>query len=52
MKCTSCHKNIISEDMFTKFECPKCTEEVIYRCKGCRQKNNLYKCSKCSFEGP
>lgn len=52
MKCKSCHKSLVSEDMFTKFECPKCMEETIYRCRECRRKNNLYKCGKCGFEGP
>ena len=52
MNCNSCHKNLISENMFTTFECPKCLDDIIYRCKECRRKNNLYNCKKCKFEGP
>ncbi|MBI2578668.1 MAG: RNA-binding protein [Candidatus Aenigmarchaeota archaeon] len=52
MKCISCHKNLLSEDDFTKFSCPSCGGEEILRCANCRVKGVLYQCTKCDFEGP
>ncbi|MBS3056866.1 MAG: RNA-binding protein [Candidatus Aenigmarchaeota archaeon] len=51
MKCLSCNKNLKSEPNFSKFKCPSCIENIILRCKECRQKSNEYKCS-CGFVGP
>ncbi|MBI4018151.1 MAG: RNA-binding protein [Candidatus Aenigmarchaeota archaeon] len=52
MICVSCHKNLLSEDDFTRFSCPSCSEQEIVRCGSCRIKGTLYSCSRCEFEGP
>ncbi|MFC2143576.1 zinc finger domain-containing protein [Candidatus Aenigmatarchaeota archaeon] len=52
MKCTTCKKNLVSEDNFTKFKCPCCNKTYIYRCGQCRRQSNIYKCPECDFEGP
>ena len=52
MNCTSCHKNLLSEDNFTRFSCPACSDSEITRCASCRVKGVLYFCEKCDFEGP
>ena len=50
--CVSCNKNLVSEDNFTQFKCPKCGETTIVRCEDCRRKSVVYVCEKCGFEGP
>ncbi|MBL7160205.1 MAG: DUF1610 domain-containing protein [Candidatus Aenigmarchaeota archaeon] len=52
LKCTTCGMNLIGQEDFVKFECPKCGESVVIRCGQCRKLSTLYKCLKCEFEGP
>ncbi|MFH1421087.1 MAG: zinc finger domain-containing protein [Candidatus Aenigmatarchaeota archaeon] len=52
LKCTSCNKTLISEEKFSQFNCPKCGECEIVRCRNCRHQSILYVCPKCKFEGP
>ncbi|MCD6092907.1 MAG: DUF1610 domain-containing protein [Candidatus Aenigmarchaeota archaeon] len=52
IECTSCHGNVVSEENFTRFKCPKCGEAEIVRCEKCRKLSNVYVCPKCGFEGP
>ena len=52
MKCTTCKNNLLSEEDFTLFECPSCTNVTIYRCNECRRRSNIYLCPQCGFEGP
>ncbi len=51
IKCTSCKKVVISENDFSKFNCPACEKQEIIRCKNCRRQVIPYKC-ECGFEGP
>ena len=37
---------------YTEFKCPSCNEEVLIRCRHCREISNMYKCKACGFEGP
>ena len=50
--CTSCKSRIVNVEGATSFKCPKCAEEVIFRCAHCRQIASKYICSKCKFTGP
>ncbi|MFH8092365.1 MAG: zinc finger domain-containing protein [Candidatus Aenigmatarchaeota archaeon] len=52
MFCTSCNTNLLGDVNFVQFKCPKCGETTIFRCSVCRKLSNIYKCSKCGFEGP
>ncbi len=52
LTCNSCGTNLIGEDDFVRFDCPKCGEETVIRCRKCRRKKNVYKCGECGFEGP
>ncbi len=52
LKCNSCGMNLIGEDDFVRFGCPKCNEVEIVRCRKCRRKKNTYRCKECGFEGP
>ena len=52
LKCSSCGVNLVGQEDFVKFDCPKCGETIIIRCKQCKQLSNSYKCEKCGFEGP
>jgi len=35
-ECTGCNREISQEGGAVSFECPECGEEVIWRCKRCR----------------
>jgi len=37
---------------YTEFKCPSCGEGTIIRDRHCREITNVYKCTKCGFEGP
>ncbi len=50
--CTTCKRNVISDEGWVKFKCPNCGEETIVRCSQCRRLSNPYVCPKCGFEGP
>ncbi|MBU5690141.1 MAG: zinc finger domain-containing protein [Candidatus Aenigmatarchaeota archaeon] len=52
MVCTSCKVNLLGDTKFVQFKCPNCGEVDIFRCSKCRRLSNIYKCSKCGFEGP
>jgi hypothetical protein len=52
MRCVSCHKNVKTEDNWTKFACPACEKAEIIRCEGCRRRSMPYVCKECGFEGP
>lgn len=52
MNCNSCGVHVGAEDIFVKFECPNCLEEIIVRCKKCKALINEYICPKCKFVGP
>ncbi|UCB59113.1 MAG: DUF1610 domain-containing protein [Thermoplasmatales archaeon] len=49
-KCISCGKGLLERGS-TTFPCPKC-EEIIGRCKSCREQSIKYNCPKCEFTGP
>ncbi len=49
-KCSSCNAPL-SEEGWTKFECPGCGT-IIYRCQRCRHQSIPYECKKCGFRGP
>ncbi len=50
--CVSCRRVIMPNDKSVKFHCPRCTEQLIWRCEYCREFARVYTCSKCGFEGP
>ncbi|MCD6381633.1 MAG: DUF1610 domain-containing protein [Candidatus Aenigmarchaeota archaeon] len=50
--CTSCKRNVATEENWVKFKCPNCGEEIIVRCERCRKLSVPYICPKCGFEGP
>ncbi|MEM7826695.1 MAG: zinc finger domain-containing protein [Candidatus Aenigmatarchaeota archaeon] len=52
IECTSCHRNVITEENFVKFMCPLCGKAEIVRCEKCRKLSIIYKCPECGFEGP
>ncbi|MCX8179321.1 MAG: zinc finger domain-containing protein [Candidatus Aenigmarchaeota archaeon] len=52
MVCSSCSISLLGDTNFVHFKCPKCGEVDIFRCSVCKKLSNLYKCSKCNFEGP
>ncbi|MEM0473662.1 MAG: zinc finger domain-containing protein [Candidatus Aenigmatarchaeota archaeon] len=52
MVCTSCKVNLLGDTKFVQLKCPNCGEVDIFRCSKCRRLSNIYKCSKCGFEGP
>ncbi|MFH1630604.1 MAG: zinc finger domain-containing protein [Candidatus Aenigmatarchaeota archaeon] len=52
MKCSSCHIVVNTEEGFSKFDCPKCSNFEIIRCKTCRKRSKEYRCQKCGFVGP
>ncbi|MEM5811430.1 MAG: zinc finger domain-containing protein [Candidatus Aenigmatarchaeota archaeon] len=52
MNCTSCNRNILEKEHFTRFKCPNCGEFEIIRCKTCRALSVPYTCQKCNFMGP
>lgn len=52
LKCTSCKENVVSQENFTKFNCPMCGKSEIIRCLRCRKTGNIYICPDCGFEGP
>ncbi|MCL4365339.1 MAG: zinc finger domain-containing protein [Candidatus Marsarchaeota archaeon] len=47
--CSSCGR---LSGQYVEFKCPKCLEEIIIRCYGCREKHTTYRCLKCGTEGP
>ncbi|MEM4835367.1 zinc finger domain-containing protein [Ferroplasma sp. Type II] len=49
--CTSCGIGLV-EVGYSIFECPNCGEEMIGRCKQCREHSTQYECQKCGFKGP
>ncbi|MCL4359042.1 MAG: zinc finger domain-containing protein [Candidatus Thermoplasmatota archaeon] len=49
--CTSCGIGLV-EVGYSIFDCPNCGEEVIGRCKDCREHSTHYVCSACGFQGP
>ncbi|PYB68822.1 MULTISPECIES: zinc finger domain-containing protein [unclassified Thermoplasma] len=49
--CTSCGVGLIDEG-YSVFLCPNCGNEVIGRCKTCREHSTPYVCDNCGFEGP
>ncbi|MEM5814366.1 MAG: zinc finger domain-containing protein [Candidatus Aenigmatarchaeota archaeon] len=52
MKCSTCGVNLLGQEGFVKLTCPSCGDEVIIRCRQCKQLSVPYKCGKCRFEGP
>ncbi|OGI15988.1 RNA-binding protein [Candidatus Micrarchaeota archaeon RBG_16_49_10] len=52
MVCISCKRNLLGDNKFTSFPCPKCGETVIFRCSKCKTLSNEYTCEKCGFIGP
>lgn len=52
LKCSSCGTSLIGQEDFVKFKCPDCGENIIIRCKRCKQLSNMYICEKCGFTGP
>ncbi len=50
--CSTCGANLVSEETFVEFSCPKCGNTTIGRCKKCKNLSNKYKCAECGFEGP
>lgn len=52
MKCTSCGKKVEAEQNWVEFDCPACEKEHIIRCQKCKEMQNVYECTKCSFSGP
>ncbi|MCL4331609.1 MAG: zinc finger domain-containing protein, partial [Candidatus Thermoplasmatota archaeon] len=40
------------ETGYSIFECPSCGEELIGRCKECREHSTAYVCDHCGFTGP
>jgi len=52
MKCTSCGKNVETEQNWVEFDCPSCTKQRIIRCEKCKMLENNYSCAKCGFTGP
>ncbi|HTT17160.1 MAG TPA: zinc finger domain-containing protein [Thermoplasmata archaeon] len=51
LKCTSCGRSLRVVGA-TQFLCPNCGEASIGRCDRCRDQSVMYRCPKCSFEGP
>ncbi|RLF49725.1 MAG: RNA-binding protein [Thermoplasmata archaeon] len=49
--CISCGVRLVEEGSVV-FPCPNCGEELIGRCKRCRDQGIPYVCKKCGFEGP
>ncbi|MEM5825846.1 MAG: zinc finger domain-containing protein [Candidatus Aenigmatarchaeota archaeon] len=52
LECSSCKKNLISEEGWVKFPCPSCEKVIIFRCKHCREFSITYTCENCGFQGP
>ena len=52
MKCSTCGKQIETEDNWVEFKCPACGEDTIFRCEHCKKLENQYTCQKCGFKGP
>ncbi len=52
LRCTTCNRNIVSDNDFVKFDCPSCLKAEIIRCKNCKNLSNEYVCPKCGFVGP
>ncbi|MFH0890226.1 MAG: zinc finger domain-containing protein [Candidatus Aenigmatarchaeota archaeon] len=50
--CGTCGSVLAYAETFVEFPCPNCGDEVISRCKKCKDLSNKYKCSKCGFIGP
>ena len=44
-------KKLIGEG-YSIFDCPNCGENIIGRCRNCREHNTPYTCEKCNFTGP
>ncbi|GGM73540.1 hypothetical protein GCM10007108_09420 [Thermogymnomonas acidicola] len=49
--CSSCGVGLI-EVGYSVFPCPNCGEELIGRCKECREHSTQYVCPSCGFVGP
>ncbi|MGP6219810.1 zinc finger domain-containing protein [Caldiplasma sukawensis] len=49
--CTSCGRGLVEEG-YSIFDCPQCGEQVIGRCRICREQTTPYTCEKCGFQGP
>jgi predicted RNA-binding Zn-ribbon protein involved in translation (DUF1610 family) len=49
-KCISCGKGLLERGS-TTFKCPNC-EEIIGRCRSCREQSVKYNCPNCEFTGP
>lgn len=47
--CSSCGRK---SDDYTEFDCPKCAQTRVVRCKSCRENINPYVCPECGFQGP
>ncbi|MCX6821383.1 MAG: zinc finger domain-containing protein [Candidatus Aenigmarchaeota archaeon] len=52
MKCTSCGLNLLGDDRYVRFKCPKCAKVEIFRCSQCKRLSNEYLCPSCGFKGP
>ncbi|HII95492.1 MAG: hypothetical protein AMQ22_01941 [Candidatus Methanofastidiosum methylothiophilum] len=51
MKCTSCKREITSNEQAVQFPCPSC-DEIVIRCERCRVLVNKYQCKCGEFVGP
>lgn len=51
-QCTTCGRNLTSDQNYAVFPCPGCTDTEIARCAQCKKQANTYECGECGFEGP
>ncbi|MGI0132571.1 MAG: zinc finger domain-containing protein [Thermoplasmata archaeon] len=51
LRCSSCGVALSGRGA-THFPCPQCGELTLGRCARCRDQSVVYRCPKCSFEGP
>ncbi|MHB8360897.1 MAG: zinc finger domain-containing protein [Thermoplasmataceae archaeon] len=49
--CSSCGIGLVGEG-YAIFDCPKCGENLLGRCRNCREHSTAYSCEKCGFQGP
>jgi len=49
-KCISCGTEV--REKFVEFNCPRCGETEVIRCKSCRVLGTAYVCERCGFRGP
>ncbi|HEY4699061.1 MAG TPA: zinc finger domain-containing protein [Nitrososphaerales archaeon] len=50
--CTSCNRPIMPNEKSSKFQCPECGNNILWRCEKCRTFSREYRCVNCGFEGP